>query len=317
MSAEAPVNWCPELGTVLANEEVIDGKSEVGGFPVVRKPMRQWMLRITAYAERLLQRSRHASIGAIRSRKCSGTGSAAAKARKWIFKFAETRRETNPRLHHAARHAVRRDLHGAVAGAQAGRSDHHAGTDATAVEALQSQVRRQQERPGTHRTGQGKDRRVHRRVRHQPGERTSRFRSGSPITCSSTYGTGAIMAVPAHDERDFEFAKKFNLPIVQVVQAAGRARIGKASSMTASAINSPARDFLNGLPTPEAKENHRLAGSKRPRAQRPSITNCAMALQPPALLGRTVPDHLEEGCQRKSVPRSVAGIRAAGAAADA
>ena len=52
--SEAPVNWCPELGTVLANEEVIDGKSEVGGFPVVRRPMRQWMLRITAYAERLL-----------------------------------------------------------------------------------------------------------------------------------------------------------------------------------------------------------------------------------------------------------------------
>ena len=52
--SEAPVNWCPELGTVLANEEVIDGKSEVGGFPVVRKPMRQWMLRITAFAQRLL-----------------------------------------------------------------------------------------------------------------------------------------------------------------------------------------------------------------------------------------------------------------------
>src|SRR3989441_6755128 len=52
--SDAPVNWCPELGTVLANEEVIDGKSEVGGFPVVRRPMRQWMLRITAYAERLL-----------------------------------------------------------------------------------------------------------------------------------------------------------------------------------------------------------------------------------------------------------------------
>ena len=52
--AEVPVNWCPELGTVLANEEVIDGKSEVGGFPVERRPMRQWMLRITAYAERLI-----------------------------------------------------------------------------------------------------------------------------------------------------------------------------------------------------------------------------------------------------------------------
>ena len=51
--AHVPVNWCPELGTVFANEEVIDGKSEVGGFPVVRRPMRQWMLRITAYAERL------------------------------------------------------------------------------------------------------------------------------------------------------------------------------------------------------------------------------------------------------------------------
>src|SRR5205814_10524452 len=53
--SEAPVNWCPELGTVLANEEVVEGKSEVGRFPVVRKPMRQWMLRITAYADRLLR----------------------------------------------------------------------------------------------------------------------------------------------------------------------------------------------------------------------------------------------------------------------
>src|SRR3989475_5023016 len=52
--ADVPVNWCQELGTVLANEEVVDGKSEVGGFPVVRRPMRQWMLRITAYAERLI-----------------------------------------------------------------------------------------------------------------------------------------------------------------------------------------------------------------------------------------------------------------------
>ncbi len=52
--AEVPVNWCPGLGTVLANEEVIDGKSEVGGFPVERKPMKQWMLRITAYSERLI-----------------------------------------------------------------------------------------------------------------------------------------------------------------------------------------------------------------------------------------------------------------------
>ena len=53
--AEVPVNWCPALGTVLANEEIIDGKSEVGGFDVIRKPMRQWVLKITAYADRLLE----------------------------------------------------------------------------------------------------------------------------------------------------------------------------------------------------------------------------------------------------------------------
>jgi hypothetical protein len=53
--ADVPVNWCPELGTVLANEEVVDGKSEVGGFPVVKRPMRQWMLRITAFADRLIE----------------------------------------------------------------------------------------------------------------------------------------------------------------------------------------------------------------------------------------------------------------------
>ena len=80
--SEAPVWWCEQLGTVLANEEVMDGKSEVGGFPVVRKPMRQWMLRITAYAETIACTTSTRLTGAIRSRKCSGTGLAAAKGRK-------------------------------------------------------------------------------------------------------------------------------------------------------------------------------------------------------------------------------------------
>jgi len=82
---DAPVWWCPALGTVLANEEVQEGVSEVGGHPVVRKPMRQWMLRITAYAERLLQ-----DLDTIEwsdsLKKCSATGLAGAKVRKWIFK---------------------------------------------------------------------------------------------------------------------------------------------------------------------------------------------------------------------------------------
>jgi leucyl-tRNA synthetase len=69
--AEVPVNWCPALGTVLANEEVIDGVSERGGHPVIRKPMRQWMLRITSYADRLLGMN---LIGLRASKKCKETG---------------------------------------------------------------------------------------------------------------------------------------------------------------------------------------------------------------------------------------------------
>ena len=130
--AEVPVNWCPELGTVLANEEVIDGKSEVGGFPVVRRPMRQWMLRITAFAERLidelealdwpagiklLQRNWIGqSEGAMIEFAVAGGGDPAVK------RAAEQRpRLQHLRLHHPAGHALRRYLHGACAGESAGR----------------------------------------------------------------------------------------------------------------------------------------------------------------------------------------------------
>jgi hypothetical protein len=82
--SDAPVNWCPALGTVLANEEVIDGKSERGGHPVVRMPLRQWMLRITAYADRL-EKDLEPLDWSERSRSCSGTGSAAAPGRRSIF----------------------------------------------------------------------------------------------------------------------------------------------------------------------------------------------------------------------------------------
>ena len=118
--SEQPVWWCEQLGTVLANEEVVDGKSEVGGFPVVRKPMRQWMLRITAYAEKLL-----ADLDTI-----DWSDSLKEMQRNWIgrsegaevdFKIADCGfGEAHPRLHHASRHPFRCDLHGAVAGTQAG-----------------------------------------------------------------------------------------------------------------------------------------------------------------------------------------------------
>ncbi len=115
---EAPVWWCEELGTVLANEEVVDGKSEVGGFPVTRKPMRQWMLRITAYAERLLR-----DLDTI-----DWSDSLKEMQRNWIgrsegaevdFQVAGSIRK-NPGFHDAARHVVWRHLHGPFARAQAG-----------------------------------------------------------------------------------------------------------------------------------------------------------------------------------------------------
>ena len=107
------MNWCPELGTVLANEEVIDGKSEVGGFPVVRKPMRQWMLRITAYAERLL-----ADLDTI-----DWSDSLKEMQRNWIgrsegaevdFKVADSNRELKIRVFTTRPDTlVWRNLHGA------------------------------------------------------------------------------------------------------------------------------------------------------------------------------------------------------------
>ena len=162
--SEAPVWWCEELGTVLANEEVIDGKSEVGGFPVVRRPMRQWMLRITAYADRLLAR-----VGANRLERIA-QGNAAQldrPQRRGGSAFSAGRRsdEANHGFHDAAGHVVWRHLHGAFAGAQAGRGDHHAGTT-RGGRGLQDRGR-QEERPGTDGTGPRKDGRFHRRLRGQ------------------------------------------------------------------------------------------------------------------------------------------------------
>ena len=111
--SEAPVNWCPELGTVLANEEVKDGVSEVGGFPVELKPMRQWMLRITAYAQRLLD-----DLDGI-----EWSDSLKEMQRNWIGRsdgaevvFKLENSDTEISVFTAPGHVVRRDLHGAFAG---------------------------------------------------------------------------------------------------------------------------------------------------------------------------------------------------------
>jgi leucyl-tRNA synthetase len=244
--SHAPVWWCEELGTVLANEEVIDGKSEVGGFPVTRKPMRQWMLRITAYAERLL-----AGLEQI-----DWSESLKEMQRNWIGRSegaevqfpAGRRRAGHHGFHHAARHVVRRHLHGAVA--------------RTPLVDVITTRNNAPPSPPTSRSGASKsDLERTELSRDKTGVFTGAFAVNPvnnekiPIWIAdyvlASYGTGAIMAVPGHDERDLEFARKFDLPIRVVVQGARRGQESIGFLGDGISVNS---DFLNGLPTPEAKK---------------------------------------------------------------
>ena len=250
--SEAPVNWCPELGTVLANEEVIDGKSEVGGFPVIRKPMRQWMLRITAYAEKLL-----ADLDTI-----DWSDSLKEMQRNWIgrsegaevvFEIDGTRIRAEEEYEKVTVFTTRPDtLFGATYMVL---SPEHKLVRNITTQAQKAAVEEYQKQAASksdlERTELAKE---------KTGVFTGSFainpvnRQRIPIWISdyvlSTYGTGAIMAVPAHDTRDFEFAKKFSLPIIQVVQPpAGKDWQGFTDDGTS--VNS---DFISGLPTQEAKK---------------------------------------------------------------
>jgi len=223
---DAPVWWCPALGTVLANEEVQDGVSEVGGHPVVRKPMRQWMLRITAYAERLLKdldtiewsdslkemqrnwigRSDGAEVGfevvaAVCDRRI---GADTAPLQPETIRVFTTRPDT---------------LFGATYMVL---SPEHKLVD-------QITTPEQREAISKYKTEVAKKSDLERTelAKEKTGVFTGAY-AVNPVNCEkipiwiadyvlASYGTGAIMAVPAHDERDFEFAKKFKLPIKVVV----------------------------------------------------------------------------------------------------
>ena len=242
--SEAPVNWCPELGTVLANEEVKDGVSEVGGFPVVRRPMRQWMLRITEYAQRLLD-----DLDGI-----DWSDSLKEMQRNWIgrsegaevlFRVEDSDVEiavftTRPDTLFGATYMVvspESKLLGQIVSAE-----HKADVEAYQAEAAK--------KSDLERTDLAKDKSGVFTGAHAINPANGRE---VPIWTAdyvlAGYGTGAIMAVPAHDSRDLEFAQKFKLPINVVVQAPeGEESLGFTGSGTA--VNS---DFLDGLPTPEAK----------------------------------------------------------------
>ncbi|EGA90705.1 leucyl-tRNA synthetase [Planococcus donghaensis MPA1U2] len=241
---EVAVNWCPALGTVLANEEVIDGKSERGGHPVERRPMRQWVLRITNYADRLLEDLD----------ELDWPESLKDMQRNWIgksegaeleFQVANTEHSfraftTRPDTIFGATYAVLAPEHKLVA----------AITTAEQQQAVEQYIDDVKTKSDLERTDLAKD---------KSGVFTGAYAvnpaSGEkmPVWIAdyvlATYGTGAIMAVPAHDERDYEFAKQFDLPIVEVVS--GGNIEDEAYAGDGELINS---DFLNGLNKKEAIE---------------------------------------------------------------
>jgi leucyl-tRNA synthetase len=259
---EIPVNWCPGLGTVLANEEVIDGKSEVGGFPVERRPMRQWMLRITAYADRLIadldllewpeslkEMQRNwigRSVGAEVDFEIVENETTKARRQEGIEEDGElsvTVFTTRPDTLYGATYMVLAPEHPLVD--QITTPSHQ-----DAIAAYRTLVAAKSERD---RMAETKD---------KTGAFIGAFAINPvndekiPIYIADYvlmgYGTGAIMAVPAHDERDFEFAKKFDLLIKPVVKPVhGEAPTARAFVGEGIAINSGP---LDGMSTEKAKE---------------------------------------------------------------
>jgi leucyl-tRNA synthetase len=251
--AEVPVNWCPALGTVLANEEVIDGKSERGGHPVVRKPMRQWMLKITEYADRLLEdlddidwpehlkdmqrhwigKSKGAEVDfAVDPESAGGT-----EANIRVF-------TTRPDTLFGATYMVLSPEHPLVDELVAGVADDE---NARAVETYQREAATKSE---LQRTELQKD---------KSGVFTGAYAINPvndekiPIWIADyvlmSYGTGAIMAVPGHDERDWEFANKYDIDIREVVSGGNVDQ--EAYTGDGSLVNS---GMLDGLDVPEAKQ---------------------------------------------------------------
>jgi leucyl-tRNA synthetase len=234
---EIPVNWCPALGTVLANEEVIDGKSERGGHPVERRPMKQWMLKITAYADRLLEDLE----------ELDWPESLKDMQRNWIGRsegahvhFSIDGHEesftvftTRPDTLFGATYAVLAPEHPFI----------ETITTAQQKAEVDAYIEKIKSKSDLERTELSKE---------KSGAFTGAYAINPingekmPIWIADyvlmTYGTGAIMAVPAHDERDYEFAQKFDLAIKEVV--AGGDVTKEAYTGDGEHINS---DFLNGL----------------------------------------------------------------------
>ncbi|WIA22710.1 hypothetical protein OEZ85_001117 [Tetradesmus obliquus] len=271
--AEVPVNWCPALGTVLANEEVIDGKSERGDHPVVRLPMKQWMLRITAYADRLLEdldeldwadsikdmqrnwigRSEGAEV---HFKVQPGQGSSLG-AEQQLSVYT-----TRPDTLFGATYMVVAPEHPLLSqGLAAG------GQEAAVAEYVQAAMNKSERE----RSELQKD-----KTGVFTGSYALNPATGQPIPIwvadyvLGSYGSGAIMAVPGHDTRDYEFAVKFGLDVKRVVSPVTPGDTSDTSSSSssseadglpfcepgvavASSSSSSSGLDINGLPTAEAK----------------------------------------------------------------
>lgn len=241
--ADIPVNYCPELGTVLSNEEVIDGKSERGGYPVIRMPMRQWMLRITRYADRL-------------EKDLEGLDwpkSTLEMQRNWIgkskgveitfkvkdsdesFRVFTTRVDTLFGCSYcclAPEHPLVKKL-----------------VSPEQKEAVEAYVDEAAHKSDLLRTSLSKD-----KTGVYLGRKAINPINGKEIPIFvadyvlGSYGTGAVMAVPAHDARDYAFAKKYDLPVTAVLEGGDISK--EAFEGDGKHINS---DFANGLNILEAK----------------------------------------------------------------
>ena len=241
--AEVPVNWSPDLGTVVANEEVIDGKTERGGFPVIRKPMRQWVLKITAYADRLIDDLDDLDWPeAIKEQQRNWIGRSVGAAINFPVSGDENTKievfSTRPDTIFGVAALVLAPEHELVK--QLTTPEHE-----NEVEAYIEKISHKSD---LERTDLAKD-----KTGVFTGSYVVNPVSGEklPIWIAdyvlNSYGTGAVMVVPAHDERDHEFAQKFDLPIVQVIEGGDVQK--EAYTGDGIHINS---DFLNGMDKEEA-----------------------------------------------------------------
>ncbi|ASS66080.1 MULTISPECIES: leucine--tRNA ligase [unclassified Paenibacillus] len=239
--AEVPVNWCPALGTVLANEEVINGLSERGNHPVIRKPMRQWVLRITEYAERLLEDLEELDWSeSIKDMQRNWIGKSVGAEVAFAVDGSEAEIQvftTRPDTLFGATYCVLAPEHELVDSITS-QEQRAAVADYREAASRKSDLER---------TDLAKD---------KSGVFTGAY-AVNPVNGAKVpvwiadyvlagYGTGAIMAVPGHDQRDWEFAKQFGLPIIEVVQ--GGSVEEEAFSGDGPHVNS---DFLNGLSNSE------------------------------------------------------------------